>query len=214
MVGQGALRECLLDPKVEGVTTVGRSTTGQTHAKLTEIVHHDLLQLAPIEAQLSGYDACFFCLGVTSAGMTEEQYRVITKDYAVSVAKTLSEKNPAMTFIFISGTGADSTGESRTMWARVKGEAENAILQMPFKDAYVLRPAFIRPMHGITSRTPSYRILYKVLWPVMALIPLVLPNLSTTTEKLGRLMLQIARAGFSKKRLESRDIHAAGKALS
>ena len=214
MVGQGVLRECLLDPQVESVATVGRSTTGQQHAKLKEILHDDLLRLAPIEAQLSGYDACFFCLGVASAGLTEEEYRRVTKDYAVSVAKTLAEKNAGMTFIFISGAGADSTGKSRTMWARVKGEAENAVLQMPFKDAYVIRPAIIQPLHGITSRTASYRIGYKVLWPVLSLSKALLPNYTTTTEALGRVMLKLAREGFSKKLLESRDINAFSKTLA
>jgi uncharacterized protein YbjT (DUF2867 family) len=212
MVGQAALRECLLDPGVERVLTVGRSPTGQTHDKLQELVHANLTDYSPIAGKLAGYDACFFCLGISSAGMSEADYRRVTVDIAVAAARTLVKESPAMTFIFVSGTGADATGKSRTMWARVKGEAENAILALPFKAAYVFRPAFIRPMHGITSRTRSYRVLYAVIRPFVPLVSALLPGQVTTTERLGRAMLQVARNGAPKRTLESPDINAAADA--
>jgi uncharacterized protein YbjT (DUF2867 family) len=212
MVGQAALRECLLDPGVERVLAVGRSPTGQTSEKLRDLVHADLTDYSRIAGELAGYDACFFCLGITSAGMTEADYRRVTVDIAVAAARTLVQASPGMTFIFVSGRGADATGKSRTMWARVKGEAENAILAMPFKAAYVFRPAVIRPMHGITSRTRSYRVLYAVFSPVVALVEAFFPGQVTTTERIGRAMLNVARHGASKRTLESPDINAAAEA--
>ena len=207
MVGQGALRECLQDEGVETVLTVGRTSTGQQHPKLRELVHADLTNLTAIEPELAGHDACFFCLGATSAGLTEAHYRHVTVDIATSVGQTLARLNPGMTFVFISGTGADSTGTSRTMWARVKGEAENAILALPFKAAYAFRPAFIQPLHGIRSKTRSYRILYAVFRPLMPLVKLLFPGSVTTTEQLGRAMIKASTHGAPKRVLESRDIN-------
>ena len=207
MVGQGALRECLLDDEIEAVLTVGRTPTGQQHPKLREIAHADLYDFTAIESELSGYDACFFCLGVTSTGLTEAQYRRVTVDIAAAAGRALARLNPGMTFVFISGTGADSTGTSRTMWARVKGEAENAILALPFKAAYAFRPAFIQPLHGIHSKTHSYRILYALAWPFMPLVKLLFPGSVTSTERLGKAMIKVAKHGGSKRVLESRDIN-------
>ena len=133
MVGQGALRECLLDPDVESVLAVVRNASLPEHDKLREVVHQDVSDLAAIEDRLSGYDACFFCLGVSSVGMKEEAYQRVTYDLTVSVAKTLAKLNPTMTFIYVSGAGTDSTERGRSMWARVKGRTENALLQMPFR---------------------------------------------------------------------------------
>jgi uncharacterized protein YbjT (DUF2867 family) len=209
MVGQAALRECLLDPGVERVLTVGRSATGQKHEKLQELVHADLTDYSRVSGELAGYDACFFCLGVSSAGMSEADYRRVTVDIAVSAGRALVAANPGMTFIFVSGTGTDSTGKSRTMWARVKGEAENAILALPFKGAYAFRPAFIRPMHGITSRTRSYRVLYAIMRPIVPLVTALFPGQVTTTERIGRAMLNVARNGAPKRILETPDINAA-----
>src|SRR4051812_10198819 len=171
MVGQGALRECLLAADVERVLAVGRSPLGQKHDKLQELTRKDLTDYAGAEEVLTGYDACFFCLGVTSAGMGEADYRRITLDIAVAAGRLLAARNPGLTFVFVSGAGTDP--QSKTMWARVKGEAENAILAMPFKASYAFRPAFIRPLHGITSRTRSYRILYAVLRPLFPLAKLL-----------------------------------------
>jgi uncharacterized protein YbjT (DUF2867 family) len=140
MVGQGVLRECLLDPKVESVLALGRNATAQQHGKLQEIVLSDLFDLSSIERELSGYDACFFCLGVSSVGTKEEAYRRVTYDLTVTVAETLLRLNASMTFIYISGANTDSTERGRVMWARVKGKTENTLLQMPFKAAYMFRP--------------------------------------------------------------------------
>lgn len=205
MVGQSVLRECLLDPGVEKVLSIGRNTTGQSHPKLTEIVHRDIADLTSIRDQLAGYDACFFCLGVSSVGMNEADYRRITYDYAVGAARTLAELNPGMTFCFISGSGTNSA--SRQMWARVKGETENALLRMPFKAAYMFRPGFIQPLHGIRSKTPLYRALYTILAPLNPLFLKFLPNYATTSEILGRAMIKSARQGAPKSVLESADIN-------
>jgi uncharacterized protein YbjT (DUF2867 family) len=210
MVGQGVLRECLLDPGVERVLTIGRKPTGQSHEKLRELALPDLTDYSSVAGELSNYDACFFCLGVTSAGMTEADYRRITKDIAVAAANALLEKSPQLTFIFVSGAGSDSTGTSRTMWARVKGEAENAILAMPFKGKYVFRPAFIRPKHGITSRTRAYRYFYALIRPLAPLLKALFPRHVTDTERVGRAMLNVARHGSPKAILENADMDAAG----
>jgi uncharacterized protein YbjT (DUF2867 family) len=208
MVGQGALREALADPEVERVLAVGRSPTGQQHEKLAELVHKGLLDYTAVEAALTGYDACLFCLGVTSSGMTEEAYTRITHDIAVAAGPTLARLNPGMTFVFVSGAGADSTGKSRTMWARVKGKAENALLKLPFKAVYVFRPAGIQPLDGITSRTRSYRIALAQTGWLFPVLRLLMPNQITTTRILGRAMLKAAKTGAPKTVLESGDINA------
>lgn len=206
MVGQGILRECLLDPEVESVLTVGRTQTGQRHPKLQEIAHKDFSDFSAIVESLTGYDACFWCLGVTSAGMSEQEYTLMTYDYTIAAARVLVKQNPNMTFIFVSGTGADSTEEGRTMWARVKGKTENEILRMPFRAAYVFRPAYIQPLHGIQSRTKLYRTLYGVIAPLYPLIKLLFPSYATTTEQLGRGMIKVAKEGATKRVLGSSDI--------
>jgi uncharacterized protein YbjT (DUF2867 family) len=209
MVGSSALRESLLDPDVERVLTIGRGPTGQKHEKLRERIVADLTDYSGVSGDLAGYDACFFCLGVSSAGMSEVDYRHVTVDIAVAAGRALVAANPGMTFIFVSGTGADSTGTSRTMWARVKGEAENALFALPFKAVYAFRPSFIRPMHGITSRTHSYRVLYAILRPLVPLVMVAFPRQVTTTEKIGRAMLNVARHGAPKRILDTPDINAA-----
>jgi uncharacterized protein YbjT (DUF2867 family) len=211
MVGQGVLRECLIDPGVERVLTIGRSATGQKHDKLREVVHRDLTDYSSTAGDLSGYDACFFCLGVSSAGMSEADYRRVTYDIAVAAARALVEINPDMTFIFVSGAGTDATGKGRTMWARIKGEAENAILELPFKAKYAFRPAIIRPMHGITSRTRSYRVLYAVLGPLFPVLDALFPRHVTTTERVARAMLNVATHGAPKAVLENDDVNAAAE---
>ena len=208
MIGQGVLRECLLDPDVDRVLCIGRSTIGRQDPKLREIVHKNLLDYSPIEGQLSSYDACFFCLGVSSAGMTEAEYRRVTYDIAVAAAETLVRLNPNMTFIFVSGAGTDSSETSRTVWARVKGQTENALLRMPFRAAYMFRPGAIVPMHGIKSRTAVYRIAYALAGPILPWLERRWPDQFTTTEKLGRAMLKAAKQGAPKAVLETRDIAA------
>lgn len=206
MIGQGALRECLLDPDVKQILSIVRTPSGQHNAKLRELVLADFLNYSPIEAELTGLDACFFCLGVTSAGMSEAQYTQITHDFALAAATTLARLNPSMTFIYVSGSGTDGTERGRSMWARVKGRTENDILKLPFKAAYMFRPGFIQPLHGIVSKTKVYRVFYTVLTPILPTIRSLFPRQILTTEQLGRAMLLITKHGFPRPVLESVDI--------
>jgi len=205
MVGQGVLRECLLDPGVTRVVTLGRSATGQHHAKLREIVRADLMNVPSYAPELDRFDACFFCLGVSSAGMTEERYTRVTYDLTLAIAQALAKLNPSITFIFVSGMGTDSSERGRVMWARVKGRTENALLKLPFK-AYMFRPGLIIPLRGITSRTIWYNVLYVLLKPLLPIVKKVFPGSVTTTEQVGRAMLAVARGGYPRRILESRDI--------
>jgi uncharacterized protein YbjT (DUF2867 family) len=207
MVGQGVLRECLLDPDVEALTAIGRRATGTAHPKLSELVRQDLLDYSAVENQLSGFDACFFCLGVSSVGLSKSAYRRVTYDITLAAAETLVRLNPGMTFIYVSGAGTDSTGRGRSMWARVKGATENALLRLPFKAAYMFRPALIVPLHGITSKTGLYRVFYGAARPVLPILEALLPRYVTTTEKIGRAMLAAAREGAPKPVLETADIN-------
>lgn len=206
MLGQGTLRECLLDPGVGRVVTVGRRATGQQHAKLREVVVPNVADLSGVEAELAGFDACLFCLGVSAAGMSEERYTKLTYDLTLAVARTLVRLNPGMTFVYVSGMGTDSSERGRVMWARVKGRTENALLKMPFRAAYMFRPGVVIPIHGITSSTRLYRILYAVARPLYPVVKALFPHSVVTTEQFGRAMLAVARNGFPKPVLEARDI--------
>jgi uncharacterized protein YbjT (DUF2867 family) len=206
MVGQGVLRECLLDSEIESVLAIGRSPTRRQHLKLREIIHRDFSDFSAIAESLAGYDACFWCLGVTSAGLSEQEYQRMTYDFTIAAAQALVKESPQMTFLFVSGAGADSTEKSRTMWARVKGKTENALLRMPFKAVYIFRPAYIQPLHGIQSRTKLYRALFIIAAPLYPLWKVLLPKYVTTTEQLGRAMIEIGKHGASKHVLESCDI--------
>jgi uncharacterized protein YbjT (DUF2867 family) len=207
MVGQGVLRECLLDADVESVLAIGRSPTGQRHAKLREIVHGDFLDYSAIESELTGYDACFFCLGVSSVGMNEERYRHLTYDITLAAARTLARLNPQMVFVYVTGRGTDSTEKGSLMWARVKGKTENDLLKLPFKAAYMFRPAGIQPLHGIRSKTGWVQAIYVGAAPLLSLLNRVAPNYMTTTEQVGRAMIRVARDGFPRPVLESEDIN-------
>ena len=207
MVGQGVLRECLLDPEVESVLIIGRSATGQKHEKLKEIVHNDLFDLSVIGSQLLGYDACFFCLGVSAVGMKEEAYRRVTYDLTISVAEALAKLNPTMTFIYVSGANTDSTERGRMMWARVKGQTENALSRMPFKAVYMFRPGYIQPLHGIRTKTTWYRAFYAMMGPLYPLWKSLFPKYVTTTECIGRAMLSVTKRGAPKSVLENQDIN-------
>jgi uncharacterized protein YbjT (DUF2867 family) len=209
MVGQGVLRECLVDPAVQRVQAIGRTPTGVQNAKLREIVHQDAWHYADIENDLSGFDACFFCLGVTSSGMKEEAYARVTYDITMAAAETLCQLNPQMTFIFVSGAGTDSSEQGRAMWARVKGRTENALLQLPFAAAYMFRPGVIEPVHGARSKTASYRVLYTLTKPLLPVLRWAFPDYVLTTQQIGLAMLAVARHGFSKRVLESKDIRGA-----
>jgi uncharacterized protein YbjT (DUF2867 family) len=206
MVGQGALLECLRDPDVVSVLSVVRAPTGQRDAKLVEVIHADFQDFSSLESQFAGYDACFFCLGVTSAGMTEEAYTRVTYNIAVAAARSLLKMNPGMTFIFVSGMGTDSSEQGRTMWARVKGKTENAILGMGFKGAYMFRPGFIQPLDGIRSKTRIYQIILNFTAWLFPILKALFPSQVTTTQQLGRAMLSVARNGYPKPILAARDI--------
>ena len=208
MVGQGVLRECLLDADVESVLSVGRSPTGQSHAKLREIVHGDFLDYSEIEAQLAGYDACFFCLGVTSIGLTEQRYRHLTYDITLAAATTLAKLNPQMVFVYVTGRGTDSTEQGSLMWARVKGKTENDLLKLPFKAAYMFRPAGIQPLHGVRSKTGWVQAIYTAASPLLSVLTRVAPKYMTTTEQVGRAMIAVAKHGYPKPVLESEDINS------
>jgi uncharacterized protein YbjT (DUF2867 family) len=210
MVGQGVLRECLHAADVETVLAIGRNRTGQNHSKLREIQQSDFVDYSRIEPELSGYDACFFCLGISSTGMSEEAYTKVTYDVTLAAARTLAKLNPKMTFIYVSGAGTDSTEQGRVMWARVKGQTENALRLLPFKAAYMFRPGIILPQHGEKSRTPLYRWSYLLMSPLLPVIQTLFPNSVTTTERVGRAMLVAARHGAPKAVLEAKDINALG----
>jgi uncharacterized protein YbjT (DUF2867 family) len=211
MVGQGVLRECLLDPGVERVVTLGRRATGRSHEKLEEIVVPDLFDLSAVEAGLVGFGACFFCLGVSSAGMTEDRYSHLTHDLTLSIATTLARLDPEMTFIYVSGAATDSTERGRVMWARVKGRTENALRRLPFQASYMFRPGIIIPLHGVRSRTRWTRLAYSATKPLHGLLRRLFPAHVTTSEVLGRAMIAVARDGYERPILEMPDIERAGR---
>ncbi len=206
MVGQGVLRECLAAPDVMMVKTIGRTPTGQRHLKLRELVHADMWSYEGIDGELSGFDACFFCIGVSSGGMDEKKYTRLTYDLTLAAARKLAELNPQMVFIYVSGFGADSTEKSRVMWERVRGKTENALRALPFESTYVFRPGMIQPLDGIKSKTASYRIFYTLTKPILPLLRKALPTLILTTAQVGQAMLNAVRRGAPKPVLESTDI--------
>ena len=208
MVGQGVLQECLRSPQIEGVLSIGRHQTGQPHPKLRQIVHRDFSDFSAIEGELSGYDACFFCLGVSSLGMKPADYRRVTYDFTLAAARTLARLNPQMTFIYVSGAGTDSSAQGSTRWARVKGQTENDLFQLPFKAAYAFRPAYIQPLGGIVPKTAWLRAVYMVVAPLYPVWKALFPKYVTTTAQVGRAMIQVAKEGAPKRVLENWDINA------
>jgi uncharacterized protein YbjT (DUF2867 family) len=212
MVGQGVLRECMLDRRVEAVLSVVRRASGPSlgrrSEKVTELVTDNFYDFSAFEDAFAGYDACIFCLGVSSVGMKADEYRRVTYDITMAAARAVVEANPmsagGATFVYVSGAGTDASG--RAMWARVKGETENALLAMPFKAAYMFRPGLIVPMHGIRSKTAVYQRVYSALRPVLPLLLRMFPKRVTTTEQLGRAMLEVAMRGYPKPVLEGADI--------
>ena len=206
MVGQGVLRECVLDPDVHQILSIVRTPTNQQNPKLKELVLKDFFDYSAIEPQLTGYDACIFTLGVSSAGMDEAAYTRMTHDLTLAAATTLVRLSPQMTFLYVSGAGTDSTEHGRAMWARVKGRTENDLLKLPFRAAYMFRPGFIQPLHGIRSKTRLYQTFYAVLSPILPFLKFTLPQYVTTTEQVGRAMLQVAKHGYPRPILESKDI--------
>jgi uncharacterized protein YbjT (DUF2867 family) len=210
MVGQGVLKECERDADVTEVLAVGRSPLENADAKVWEIAAGDLFDLDDKEDELTGFDSCFFCLGVSSAGMSEEAYTKVTHDLTMSVAKRLVRLNPGMVFEYVSGAGTDSSEKGRVMWARVKGKTENDLLGLGFEGAYMFRPGGIVPMDGIRSKTKAYQMLYSLLGPVMPLLKRMFPQYVTTTRELGRAMVRVAKMGYEKKVIEAGDIAGIG----
>jgi uncharacterized protein YbjT (DUF2867 family) len=205
MVGQGVLRECLRDDSVEVVLAVGRNFTDIKHPKLREVVLKDMFDSGAVGSDLEGYDACFFCLGVSSAGMSEADYTRLTFDLTLGWAKALARVNPRMTFVYVSGAG---TG-GKTMWAQVKKRTEDALLSL-FPNAYMFRLAMLRPMHGEVSKTRWTRVAYVLFRPLLPLVRAVAPGLVISTEELGRAMLRVTREGAPKRVLENRDMVTLG----
>jgi uncharacterized protein YbjT (DUF2867 family) len=193
MVGQGVLRESLLASDVEQVLAVVRKPTGVRHPKLREVELADFADLTPIVEQLAGYDACFYCLGVSSVGLDEAAYTRVSYDYPIAAARVLAKLNPDLTFVYVSGAGTNPDG--RAMWARVKGRTEQAVLEM-FPNGYAFRPGFIQPTHGVRSKTGLYRVGYAIASPLSPLLDRFAPKYFTTSDRLGRAMLRAARTGF------------------
>ncbi len=207
MVGRGVLIECLEAPEVRSVLAVGRRPCGVAHPKLRELQVPDLARLDAFADELTGYAACFFCVGVSAAGMSEAAYRRVTYDLTTDAAGVLVELNPGLTFCYVSGQGSDPSGRSRFMWARVKGETESRLLRMPMK-AYMFRPGFIQPMKGTRSRTLAYRVFYTLTKPFFPVFGRLFPRHVTTTVNVGRAMIRAALRGYPKSVLETPDINA------
>ena len=208
MVGAGVVRECLDDSRVESVLSVVRRPTGLAHPKLREHVRSNFLSFVDAAEVLRPHDACFYCLGMTSVGASEEAYRRVTYDMTLAAASALLALNPRITFCFVSGAGTDSTERGKTMWARVKGKTENALLRMPM-NTYVFRPAYIQPRKGVRSRTGWLRVFYAVVGPLYPILSRLSPAYVTTTEDIGRAMIRITHAGYPKRILENADINEA-----
>lgn len=204
MVGEGVLHECLLHPDVESVLSISRHTCGMRHAKLTEILHQDFSDFSGIEKELAGYNAGFFCMGVTSLGKSEETYRRLTYDLTLALARPLARLNPDMTICYVTGMGTDSSEKGRTMWARVKGKTENDLMKLPFRAAYMFRPGFIRPTKGLKNTHGFYR----VLDPLFPLGNLLFPNAFLTLKEIGLAMINSVANGPDKRVLEVSDIAA------
>ncbi|MDO7876313.1 epimerase [Hymenobacter sp. ASUV-10] len=204
MVGEGVLLECLQNPAVAQVLVLGRRPCGHNHPKMTEILHQDFQNLAPIESQLTGYDACFFCAGISSVGISKEEYERITHDLTIHVGETLGRLNPTLAFIYVSGAGTDSAETSRQHWARVKGRTENELLALPFRQAFMFRPGVMKAMPGQKNLLRWYKYL-AWLYPVVRGLA---PNSACTLQEVGQAMINAATSGYPKGVLEVSDIVA------
>ena len=202
MVGEGVLLECLSRPEVESIFVIGRKPSGIKHEKVKEIVHDDFFDYSSIKGQLAGYNACFFCLGITSVGVKEDQFTHITYDLTMAFAKTLVEINPDMTFNYVTGYGTDSSEKGRVMWARVKGKTENDLLKLPFKQAYMFRPGYMQPVKG-AKNVHTY---YKVMGFMYPALRALFPKFVTTMAELGQAMINSVLRGYDKPVLECKDI--------
>jgi uncharacterized protein YbjT (DUF2867 family) len=207
MVGMGTLLECLDDSRISSVLVIGRSSCGVQHAKLTEILQADFFDFVPIQARFADCDACFFCLGVSAAGMREDVYHHLTYDLTLGAARAILASGARLTFCYVSGEGTDSTERGGVMWARVKGKTENALLGLPFKASYMLRPGFIQPMRGVHSKTTLYHVLITLFRPLFPLLRRLFPQQTTTSVNMGRAMIHLAVEGDSNRVLRSADIN-------
>ncbi len=214
MVGQSVLIECLRDQDVEKVVAIGRNSTGVQHEKFSELIVPDVKDLSAHEAELFQFDACFFCLGISSVGMGEEKYTAITYDITMAVAELLARLNNNMTFTYVTGQSTDSTEKGKVMWARVKGKTENDLLKLPFKAVYLFRPGAIIPMNGVRSKTKLYQFFYTIMRPFNPLIKRVFSKSIVDSEMIGRSMIEVVRNGYEKPVLENADIIALGNNAS
>ncbi|WP_042166423.1 NAD-dependent epimerase/dehydratase family protein [Paenibacillus gorillae] len=202
MVGEGVLHECLRSSEVQEVLVIGRKPSGTIHPKLKEITHADFLDLSSIADQLAPYDACFFCLGVSSVGMNEQSYSKVTYDLTLHMAEILADRNPGMVFCYVSASGADSTEQGRSMWARIKGRTENALLRLPFKGAYMFRPAYIHPTKGLHN---AHRFYAAITW-LYPIVRRVMPQYTITLEEIGLAMIHSVTKGYPSAIMESKDM--------
>lgn len=211
MVGKGVLLECLEDPRVEKVLVINRRPLNIAHEKLVERIHADFFDFSSIKDQLKEYDACFFCLGTTSVGMSEAHYRKITYDLTLSFARTFVSVASHAVFCYVSGTGTDSSEKGRLMWARVKGKTENDLMRLPFRDSYMFRPGYIQPFKGVRARSPVVNVLYVILTPLYYLLR-PFKGAVTDSVSIGKAMINVVARGFPKKTLENKDINEAALA--
>ncbi len=205
MVGEGVLHEAVKHPDVESVLVIGRHSCNVKHQKLKELIHNDFFNYADIEEDLTGYNACFFCLGVTSIGKKEKEYTRLTYDLTMAAAKTLSKLNSDMTFCYVSGAGTDSTEKGRSMWARVKGKTENDLMKLPFKNVYAFRPGYIKPIKGLKNAF----LLAKIVAPIYPILSIFFSKYICTLEELGTAMIEVSLHNYPKQILECLDIHEA-----
>jgi uncharacterized protein YbjT (DUF2867 family) len=214
MIGAGTLIECLADPRVTSVVVIGRTPTGVTHPKLREVLHTDFFDYSALTAEFANADACFFTLGTTAVGKDEATYTRLTFDLTLAAASAMATANPAMTFCYVSGDGTDSSEKGRTMWARVKGMTENALLALPFTASYMFRPALIFPRKGVRSKTGWYQTFYNVFGPFYPVFQLLFGRWVTTTENHGRAFIAVAEREYPRRILFSRDINALARRAS
>ena len=207
MVGKGVLLECLDHPEITHVLTIGRSQVGMTHAKLRELVHTGFLNFSAIKTELTGFDACYFCMGVSAAGLNEEQYHRLTYDYTLSLAKILVQQNQQMVCTYVSGQGTDTSEKGNSMWGRVKGKTENALLNLGFKKAYMFRPGAILPLRGIKSKTKSYQFFYNYFTWLLKIMKTISPKSIVNTTQIGKAMINVTKYGYEKTIIAPGDIH-------
>lgn len=206
MVGKGVLLECLEDSDIKNILVLSRQTCNINHDKLREIIHENFFDFSEIKEQLKGFDACFFCLGVSAAGLDEKKYSKITYDLTLGFAQIMLEQNPNSVFCYISGAGTDSSEKGKIMWARVKGKTENALLALPFKESYMFRPGYIQPLKGVKSKTRAYNVFYSIFKPFYFILK-SFKGLATDSVTLGKVMIYVAMNGYDKRIISSKDIY-------